>query len=369
MRKGGTSKTQTRTPRSPRSPRTPRTPRTLLTISRTFRTPRKPNTQARTPRTPGTPRVAKIIIKNRIMSIDTKIKSPVNTKCIENNRIKFKSQSISIDTNKVIGFGGNSIILEGSSRTNTYVVKLIYSTIDKKSETEVAIMKKTSLLLDSKQTRHLIKIYHNMKCKNNQINIKSQYDGQQDDIVSFNYLILMKKYSGHIVQLLFGESTLDTKKNIYSQVYLSLITFHSFLNILHDDVKLDNFFYELQNVDSNEYYEYILVLNGNQYYLYLKKINYSIVIGDYGESKVVSTKKDLLQDFSIIEELGQRNRFFQSRDFKLAKDCSTYQEYILNLIHNTDLFSIGKPYANIVSTFTINIDQQLGGKKKKYKNR
>ena len=212
MRKGGTSKTQTRTPRSPRSPRTPRTPRTLLTISRTFRTPRKPNTQARTPRTPGTPRVAKIIIKNRIMSIDTKIKSPVNTKCIENNRIKFKSQSISIDTNKVIGFGGNSIILEGSSRTNTYVVKLIYSTIDKKSETEVAIMKKTSLLLDSKQTRHLIKIYHNMKCKNNQINIKSQYDGQQDDIVSFNYLILMKKYSGHIVQLLFGESTLDTKK-------------------------------------------------------------------------------------------------------------------------------------------------------------
>ena len=245
MRKGGTSKTQTRTSRSPRSPtsptnpRSPRSPRTPATsrASRTSRTPRTAtitpttsrtpatsrtlNTRARTPRTPGTPRVAKIIIKNRIMSRDTKTKSPGNTKCIENNKIKFKSQSISIDTNKVIGFGGNSIILEGSSGTNTYVVKLIYSTIDEKSETEVAIMKKTSLLLDSKQTRHLIKIFHHMKCKNNQINIKSKYDGEPDDIVSFNYLILMKKYSGHIVQLVFGESTLDTKKKyILSSLFI-----------------------------------------------------------------------------------------------------------------------------------------------------
>lgn len=224
MRKGGTSKTQTRTPRTPAT----KTQKTLATATRTQRTPatatrtqRTLNTRARTPRTPGTPRVAKIIIKNRIMSRDTKTKSPGNTKCIENNRLKFKSQSILIDTNKVIGFDGNSIILEGSLRTNTYVVKLIYSTIDEKSETEVKIMKKTSLLLDSNQTRHLIKIFHHMKCKNNQINIKSRYDGEPDDIISFNYLILMKKYSGHIVQLLFGESTLDTKK-IYTPKFIYL---------------------------------------------------------------------------------------------------------------------------------------------------
>lgn len=303
----------------------------------------------------------------RRRSATSKGNSPVL--CISDNKLisnKLKKQ-ILINTCDLIDFGGNSWILEGNSQHITYAIKAIITTNIKKNKEEIKIMQKASKLLQSNKTKHFVKIFDYFICTDNKLLLD---DGTE---LSFNILMIMKRYRGHIVGLLFDDSiSLELKKNIYAQVYLSLLSYHYFFNLLHNDAKLANFFYEVRGeYEEDQYYKYKIIINDFEYEVYLLAGKYHVVIGDYGESMISFDKSELTKDFAIIEEVGFKNNFFSTKgaidknDPKL-KELTPYQQYVLDLIHSTDLFD-REPKHNVIKEYIINTNQKMFGGRKKLK--
>lgn len=293
-------------------------------------------------------------------------KSDLPVLCISDNKLTSKklNKEILINTCDLIDFGGNSWILEGNSQHITYAIKAIITTDVKKNKGEIKIMQKTSKLLERNKTKHFVKMYDYLFCSDNKLLLD---DGTE---LSFNILMIMKRYRGHIVGLLFDDSIpLDLKKNIYAQVYLSLLSYHYFFNLLHNDAKPANFFYEVRSdYNEDQYYKYVIIINGANYVVYLKASKYHVVIGDYGESTKSFDKSKLTEDFAIIEEIGLKNRFFSvaraiDKNDPNFKKLKPYQQYVFDLIHSTDLFDM-EPKRNVIKTYIINTDQKMFGRKK-----
>ena len=289
--------------------------------------------------------------------------------CISDNKLTSKklNKEILINTCDLIDFGGNSWILEGNSQHITYAIKAIITTDMQKNKEEIKIMKKTSKLLERNKTRHFVKMYDYLFCSDNKLLLDNGTE------LSFNILMIMKRYRGHIVGLLFDDSIpLDFKKNIYAQVYLSLLSYHYFFNLLHNDAKPANFFYEVRlDYNEDQYYKYIIIINGVKYEVYLRASKYHVVIGDYGESTISADKSELKEDFAIIEEIGLKNRFFSvvraiDKNDPKFKKLTPYQQYVFDLIHSTDLFDM-EPKPNIIKIYSINTDQTIFGGRKKSK--
>jgi len=289
--------------------------------------------------------------------------------CISDNKLisnKLKKQ-ILINTCDLIDFGGNSWILEGNSQNITYAIKAITTTDIRKNKGEIKIMQKASKLLERNKTRHFVKIFDYFICSDNKLLLD---DGTE---LSFNILMIMKRYRGHIVGLLFDDSIqLDLKKNIYAQVYLSLLSYHYFFNLLHNDAKPANFFYEVRGeYEEDQYYKYVIIINGIKYEVYLLAGKYHVVIGDYGESMISGDKSELTKDFAIIEEIGLKNRFFSvagaiDKNDPKFKALTPYQQYVFDIIHSTDLFDM-VPKQNVIKTYYINTDQKMFGGRRKLK--
>jgi hypothetical protein len=296
-------------------------------------------------------------------------KSDLHVLCISDNKLTSKklNKEILINTCDLIDFGGNSWILEGNSQHITYAIKAIITADIKKNKEEIKIMKKTSKLLERNRTRHFVKMYDYLFCSDNKLLLDNGTE------LSFNILMIMKRYRGHIVGLLFDDSIpLDLKKNIYAQVYLSLLSYHHFFNLLHNDAKPANFFYEVRlDYNEDQYYKYIIIINGVKYEVYLRASKYHVVIGDYGESTISADKSELKEDFAIIEEIGLKNRFFSvvraiDKNDPKFKKLTPYQQYVFDLIHSTDLFDM-EPKPNIIKIYSINTDQIIFGGRKKLK--
>jgi len=95
---------------------------------------------------------------------------------------------------------------------------------------------------------------------------------------------IIEKASGTLfdqqTQRIFND--INVFKNILTQVFISIFSFHQFSGYYHDDTRYDNFLYMNMNMNikANEYVKY--TYNKKDYFL--KASNYLVIIADYGNA-------------------------------------------------------------------------------------
>jgi len=284
---------------------------------------------------------------------DRKILPEIPEKCIEiiNNNIFIKNTKIKFVN--IIGHGGSSIIIKGQDQQNgkEYTIKAInHGQAIFHIKLEVSLMNNASKLIDNNTNQHFVKYYKDFKCnkvEDNEIGIDSSF--YSHIFKEYFYIIIMELYHGDTIKLLYNDSIPEkVKKNVNTQIFISLLSFHILLKAIHNDAKHANFFYKKISSNDNDYIHYLIYgIN-----IYVKNMGYIIVIGDYGQCETTYSNKDILKDYDIIEELGIRNNFYNiSQNPKTTKDFTTEKEYILYLIQNTDLFNqILPPNGKIINT-------------------
>jgi hypothetical protein len=285
------------------------------------------------------------------------------------------------------GYGAYSFVFRGSYKKNRDCTIKFVRAID--NENEGVLMKRASSF--NELTRHFIDYYDHQLCRESDPCFV-EHDGLKD---KFKLAIIMKTYNDTAIKALFSGIIIDesVKKNIFAQIFLSTISFHSFLGLKHGDVKIENFLFYKKPKILPGYFCYIINYKGTsdrvgssgskgsrgsegsrgskgssgnkKYYIYLKNIDYGIVIGDYGTASTVSDSKELLEDFLIIHESGINNDWISARNDKQDKvtvsNSSSYIDYITRFLEDYDLFGEVKELKDIpvVKTYTINIPPKL----------
>ena len=102
-------------------------------------------------------------------------------------------------------------------------------------------------------------------------------------------------------------SELDSESmlNILIQSLLSVGSFHNLVGYIHTECKCENFLYQINSVDANGYYRYIL--DGNSYYL--KSCKYNVMISNFEKCKAITDDVEprlLLEDYkSIVKDFSE----------------------------------------------------------------
>ena len=206
-------------------------------------------------------------------------------------------------------------------------------------------MKKALIFIKNNINPHFIVYYNYFKCnKVNDDDIKGFYNYIFKE---YFYIIIMELFEGDTTKILYNMNIDNIiKKNVNTQIFLSLLSFHILLKVKHNDVKHANFFYK--KIKSNDYdYIHYIIYDIN---VYVKNMGYIIVIGDYGQCDINNTEENKLDDYAIIEELGIKNYFYKSineNPIKTIKNFTTEKEYILYLINHTDIFNKTLPVDGI----------------------
>lgn len=241
------------------------------------------------------------------------------------------------------GRGSYSFVYNGNYNGKNCTIKFVR---DIRNDSEGALMKKASQF--EGRTRHFIKYIGHELCNDSSVCFVEDSGFKE----TYKLAIIMKTYENTAIDALFSQDiTEEIKKNIYAQIFLATMTFHSLLGYKHNDVKIENFLYYKQRMPrygAIQYYCYIITYDNEgdikKYYIYLKKINYGIVIGDYGNAIVVRDSKDLIEDFAAIQDIGLTtiNDWISARNIKkgnvTVRNSHDYGDYIMRFIQDYDLF-------------------------------
>jgi hypothetical protein len=161
------------------------------------------------------------------------------------------------------------------------------------------------------------------------------------------------------------------KKNIFSQIIISILSFHIFTKRLHLDVQLGNFFIEIlsksgkitqpiqkrqtihsykyrqsnQSIKPIEYISYIIYGN----LIHLANIDLNVIIGDYEFSidyNDINAVKNYREDYHAIINMGIENNFFyilKEHKREEIKNVNSFKgnekDYIELLRQYTDIFA------------------------------
>jgi hypothetical protein len=102
-------------------------------------------------------------------------------------------------------------------------------------------------------------------------------------------------------------SELDSESmlNILIQSLLSVGSFHNLVGYIHTECKCKNFLYQINSVDANGYYRYLL--DGKSYYL--KSCKYNVMISNFEKCKAITDDVEprlLLEDYkSIVNDFSE----------------------------------------------------------------
>jgi hypothetical protein len=294
--------------------------------------------------------------------ISTSLNPYEDYECIKNidRIIKINDRLNEIILLDYIDYGDTSIIFKAYNKNKNIYFALKIMKLEKQ---EIEIMKQTTYLVKNKITPHLMILYANLLCQENgeifdniymeDPNLIERFTQKLKDINKFidngRYsLLIMELFDGNLIDILFkNQISSQLQKNIYSQIILSILTFHTFIGI-HNDAQYKNFFYKKIDYDDNDYFHY----NVYGYDIYIKNYGYLVVLGDYGfsdEIKHVQTRKQahkIDKTTAIDDYLFILNGL--NFDNILSYNITSEKDFILFLITSTSLFLTSIPYNSII---------------------
>ena len=114
-------------------------------------------------------------------------------------------------------------------------------------------------------------------------------------------------------------SELDSESmlNILIQSLLSVGSFHNLVGYIHRECKCENFLYQINSVDANGYYRYIL--DGKSYYL--KSCKYNVMISNFETCKAITDDVEprlLLEDYkSIVKDFSENKNIQGTSEYNV----------------------------------------------------
>jgi len=154
---------------------------------------------------------------------------------------------------------------------------------------EVSLMKNiTEDIIINKKSKHFPIMYKSCLC-------------EREDYPTKQILICVNEIAnGDLNTLLNNHIIINDRNilfNILFQTFISIGTFHNYLNHAHNDTHGGNFLWNYNN--EKGYYHYIF----NKKDFYLKACGYNIMIYDYGYSNIIKSKRSIItltSDYAII---------------------------------------------------------------------
>ena len=145
-----------------------------------------------------------------------------------------------------------------------------------------------------------------------------------------NYSIMLYELANGDLQSFINKSDLTSKiwKNIYEQIFMSILLFHS-LNLFHGDCHNGNFLYTKIKAGGCFHYK----INGVNYYI--ENIGYKWMIWDYGNTRKLSelTKITFFNDYRFInlffrkfDKVMNESKEFKNNDFYSEKKAGYLDE-------------------------------------------
>ena len=176
----------------------------------------------------------------------------------------------------------------------------------------------------------------NIKLNKSVINNKNNYPELVNNNISLYYQINELASGDFINYRITYRSNNIYLSNAISQIYLSLMFFHKYMNAYHNDAHAGNFLFH--KIKPGGYFHYNIY--GKDYYL--ENIGYLWVIWDFG----------LIQPFNN-SKLINNNKFGKCK--KKVKITYDYIKPISRIIDNNDLFN--KDFTDIINKIKVMLDK------------
>ena len=189
-----------------------------------------------------------------------------------------------INLEKIIGSDSYNSKIYKTSIINSFGAFSIATKIMKnniENNYEVSLMNNiTNDIIINKRSKHFPIMYKSCLC-------------ERKDYPINNVLICVNETAnGDLTTLLNNHIIINDKNilfNILFQTFISIGTFHNYLNHIHNDCHGGNFLWNYNN--EKGYYHYIF----NNEDFYLKACGYNIMIYDYGYSNIIKSKRSIIQ--------------------------------------------------------------------------
>jgi hypothetical protein len=189
-----------------------------------------------------------------------------------------------INLEKIIGSDGYNGKIYRTSIINSFGTFPIATKImenNTENNYEVALMDYiTNDIIINKRSKHFPIMYKSCLCE------RKDYP-KKETLICVNEIA-----NGDLTTLLNNHIIMNDKNillNILFQTFISIGTFHNYLNHIHNDCHGGNFLWNYNN--EKGYYHYIF--NKKDYYL--KACGYNIMIYDYGYSNIIKSKRSIVQ--------------------------------------------------------------------------
>jgi hypothetical protein len=163
-------------------------------------------------------------------------------------------------------------------------------------------------------------------------------------------LVFLEKFDMSLDELIyrnFHNLTMQEKESIFMQIIICIATFHSLVNMVHDDISYKNFF--VKYIDYNESIPYYMhyTLYGKD--IYIPFCGFIVVLADYGNVKAPDLK-GIINDYDIIFE-PTFNAFYNiQKDIDIDKYQQIPSEYALLMFLKDKMFK----YQNIDAKHIVN---------------
>jgi len=296
-----------------------------------------------------------------------------------NDEIYINSSENKIKIIEIIFHCRNAMIYKGKDQTGKrYGIKITQFEVNSTDSRTIDIIDK----LDSSKKLHFVNYYSYFTCNRVSEIISDKSDNEI--ISSTKHMAFKDKHIISIMDLYnYNNKSIiknmydDTfnhyhKKNIFSQIIISILSFHIFTKRLHLDVQLGNFFIEIlsksgkitqpiqqnqtrhshkyrqsqQSMKPIEYISYIIYGN----LIHLENIDLNVIIGDYEFSidynDDINAVKNYREDYHAIINMGIENNFFYILNEERTEEIknvnsfkNTEEDYIKLLMENTDIFA------------------------------
>jgi hypothetical protein len=199
-------------------------------------------------------------------------------KCVlPNNTIEINGQHIALRPFKSGGFGDTYL---ANINNHEVIVKKFSNEDVESSRKEVKIVKYLSNIVMDGISPHFLASYADFKCP-----LPSRISNKN----AKNYnIIVMEKASDTLFNLLSTNKHLKPAvlKNIITQIFLSIYTFHQYTRCYHNDIHTANILYTKSN-DNNKFflYKYRNIFDNFQTTYTLPSNDYNMILWDYGLSE------------------------------------------------------------------------------------
>lgn len=276
------------------------------------------------------------LINNELNTID-------ENSCLIGKHGNYKIGEI-VELYKVIS-GGNfgmvyrtKVYVKNSSKYYEIASKIMESIEENKNEIKINKWITQNLIL-TKHSKHFVLTYKSTEC----IDQRSIL-GPREKLVNYNELCEGSLF--HLILKINKEKSLNFNliNNIYIQAIICIATYQNWVGYIHNDIKTENFLYQINSDNMEGYYHYIY----NDTTFYIKNSKYNIMISDFGISTPI-----INNNFYVDYDKFQSGINY---DVKLEKD------YIFTKLGELISASINQNEKNLFKNFiegVLKLDQDI----------